>query len=376
MKNSFGVFEGRRAKLYDWMAREGAALAMFEDFEGRRDPAVRWMTGHPMDALVFLSIDRSALLVPWDVNLARRCGCADSIIPYGDFGRQPVKALRAAAEHFKIPPGSKLEIPPATPYPRFLQFVEALADYDILCRNEGIAEAAEAFRAVKDEEEIRIYRRAAEITNGLIDLLEETVRGGKLKTETDAALFIEAEARNRGCEGTGFETLAAGPGRSFGIHAFPAFTGGPFAGPGLSILDFGLKYHGYTTDVTLTFAAEPLSPRQRSMVSLVERAYKLALSLVKEGAAAAEIAARVEAFFGKFRKAMPHALGHGIGLEAHEAPVLHNREDNVWRLAPGMVITLEPGLYDSYRGGCRLENDLLVTGDGAELLTGARIIRL
>lgn len=376
MKNTSGIFERRRTKLYDWMAREGIALAMFEDFEGRRDPAVRWMTGHPADALVFLSVDRGALLVPWDINLARRYGCADSIIPYGDFGRRPLKALRGVAEHFKIPRGSKLEIPPVTPYPQFLAYLETLADYDVLCRNEGIAETVKGFRAVKDKEEIAIYRKAAEITNGLIDLLEEAVRGGKLKTETDTALFIEAEARNRGCEGTGFETLAAGPGRSFGIHAFPAYTGGPFAGPGLSILDFGLKYRGYTTDVTLTFAAEPLSPRQRSMVSLVEKAYKLALSLIKEGAAAVEIAAQVETFFGKFRKFMPHALGHGIGLEAHEAPVLRNQENNAWRLVPGMVITLEPGLYDSYQGGCRLENDLLVTGDGAELLTGARIIRL
>jgi Xaa-Pro dipeptidase len=358
------------------MAREGIALAMFEDFEGRRDPAVRWMTGHPADALVFLSAGRGAMLVPWDINLARRCGCADITVPYGDFGRGALKALRGAAEHFKIPRGSKLEIPPVTPYPQFLKYLEALPDYDVLCRGGGMAAMVEGFRAVKDEEEIRIYRRAGEITNELIALLEEAVRGGKLKTETDTALFIEGEARSRGCEGTGFETLAAGPDRSFGIHAFPAYTGGPFAGPGLSILDFGLKYRGYTTDVTLTFAAEPLSSQQRSMVSLVEKAYKLALSLTREGAAAAEIAARTEAFFGKSRKRMPHALGHGIGLEAHEAPVLRGREDNAWRLAPGMVITLEPGLYDSRWGGCRLENDLLITGNGPELLTGARIIRL
>jgi Xaa-Pro dipeptidase len=376
MKNSSGIFERRRAGIYDWMAREGVALAMFEDFEGRRDPAVRWMTGHPADALVFLSVDRSAMLVPWDINLARRCGCADTIVPYGDFGRQVLKALRGAAEHCKIPRGSKLEIPPVTPYPQFLKYLEALADYDVLCRDGGIAEVVKGCRAVKDEEEIRIYRKAAEITNDLIDLLEEAVRRGRLKTEADMALFIEAEARSRGCEGTGFETLAAGPGRSFGIHAFPAYTGGPFAGPGLSILDFGLKYQGYTTDVTLTFATEPLSPRQRSMVSLVEKAYRLTLSLTKKGAAAAEIAAQAEAFFGRFRKAMPHALGHGIGLEAHEAPVLRSQENNAWRLAPGMVITLEPGLYDSRQGGCRLENDLLITGNGTELLTEARIIRL
>jgi Xaa-Pro dipeptidase len=73
---------------------------------------------------------------------------------------------------------------------------------------------------------------------------------------------------------------------------------------------------------------------------------------------------------------MPHALGHGIGLEAHESPAIRGREDNEWVLRPGMVFTLEPGLYDPLHGGCRLENDVLLTGNGVETLTEAGIIRL
>jgi Xaa-Pro dipeptidase len=73
---------------------------------------------------------------------------------------------------------------------------------------------------------------------------------------------------------------------------------------------------------------------------------------------------------------MPHGLGHGIGLEAHEAPVVGSRSDNVWILEPGMIITLEPGLYDPVHGGCRLENDVLITEGGAEVLTNSRIVRL
>jgi Xaa-Pro dipeptidase len=72
---------------------------------------------------------------------------------------------------------------------------------------------------------------------------------------------------------------------------------------------------------------------------------------------------------------MPHALGHGIGLEAHEAPYLRSRVDNVWQLRTGMIFTLEPGLYDPIHGGCRLENDILLTESGPEILTNARIIR-
>ena len=209
-----------------------------------------------------------------------------------------------------------------------------------------------------------------------MDLLEHNVAAGLLPTEMDVALFIETECRKRGCEGTGFETLAAGPARSFGIHAFPAYTAEPFAGQGLSILDFGLKYRGYTTDVTLTFAREPLSQTQEKMLGLTEKAYARALSLIKDGTSAREVSLAADEVFSKARKSMPHALGHGIGLEAHEEPYLRSRSDNTSMLREGMIFTLEPGLYDPIQGGCRLENDILITAEGAEVLTNGRIIRL
>jgi Xaa-Pro dipeptidase len=369
-------FETRREKVYDCMAREGVSMVMFEDMEGRRDPAVRWLTGQPGDALLFLSLDKQAILVPWDINIARLYASADLVLPYTDFTRDCVTALQGAARILKIPYGSRLEIPMDTSYRTFLRFIETITEFDVLCRVGGVHEAVQELRAVKDEEEIKIYRKASALTNEIIDLLEAKIRAEKLKTEMDIALFIEAEGRKRKCEGTGFETLAAGPGRSFGIHAFPAYTAAVFAGPGLSILDFGLKYQGYTTDVTLTFARGPLSKSQEKMLNLTEKAYKLALSMVKDGISARELAAVVDVFFGKSGKSMPHGLGHGIGLEAHEAPALNSRPDNAHVLQTGMIFTLEPGLYDPVHGGCRLENDILLTEEGVEVLTQARIIRL
>jgi Xaa-Pro dipeptidase len=368
--------EERRNRLYGGMEQEGAALLMFEDAEGCRDPSVRWLTGQPGDALLFLSADKRSLLVPWDANMASFYAEADAVIPYTEFDRHPLKALQGAASFLKIPPGSRIEIPPTTSYTSFLKFVEEVTQFDILCRNDGLHKTAEELRMVKDAEEIKIYRKAAKITNTIIDLLEEQVRAGKLKTEIDVALFIEAEARRRGCEGTGFETLAAGPGRSFGIHAFPSFTNAEFASQGLSILDFGLKYGGYTTDVTMTFARGPLTKAQEKMLTLVEKAARLAFSLVAEGVGAREIAAEVESFFGKSKKTMPHSLGHGIGLQIHEAPFLRSRTDETAYLTAGMIFTIEPGLYDPVQGGCRLENDVLLTPEGPEAITTSHIVRL
>ena len=370
------MYEKRCGQIQEWMLREEVALIMLEDFESRRNPAVRWRSGQPGDALLFLSAGKPSLLVPWDINMALAYARAGDIIPFGDFERSPVKALKGAAEYLNVPKGSRLEIPSVTSYPRFLKFVEEINDFDIICRDDGVGPELDKVRAVKDEDEIKIYRTVSAITCEITDAVEKQVRAGRLKTEADVALFIEAEGRRRGCEGTGFETLAAGPRRSFGIHAFPAYTGSDFASPGLSILDFGLKYAGYTSDVTLTFAREPLTRAQEKMLTLVEKAYHLAAARVKKGAAARDIAAAVDACFAGAKKAMPHALGHGIGLEAHEAPSFRNRADNDWILESGMVITLEPGLYDPVHGGCRLENDFLVTDTGAEALTNSRIVRL
>jgi Xaa-Pro dipeptidase len=216
------MYATRREQLYQWMEEEGIAVVMFEDTESRRDPAVRWISGHPGDALVFLSVDRQCLLVPWDMNLAALFGDVDAMIPYTEFERQPIKALKGAAEFFKIPFGSKLEITPVTPYTLFLQYVETLTEFDIICRNEGAHEKTETLRTIKDPEEIEIYRKVSAITNAIIDLLEQNISSGKLQTEGDVALFIEAESRRQGCEGTGFATLAAGPQRSCWLHSFPA----------------------------------------------------------------------------------------------------------------------------------------------------------
>ena len=358
------------------MAREGITLVMIEDCEERRNPAVRWLSGQPGDALLFLSVDRRSLLVPWDINMAMLHAEVDTLLPFAEFERQPVNALKGAAERLKIPKGSRIEIPGTTSYPRFLNFVEEIADFDIICREGGVWTELVKNRAIKDETEINIYHKVSALTDEIINLLEKNIRSEKLKTEIDVALFIDSESRKRGCEGTGFETIAAGPSRSFGIHAFPAYTGAAFGGNGLSILDFGLKYAGYTSDVTLTFAREPLSKIQEKMLTLTEKAYKLALSMVKNGASARNIGIAVDTYFGRHKKVMPHGLGHGIGLEAHEAPSLRSRVDNEWVLEPGMIITIEPGLYDPVHGGCRLENDILITETGVEVLTDSRIIRL
>ena len=368
-------YQARLEKIWDWIAGEEIALVMFEDTEGRRDSSIRWLTGHPSDALLFLSIDRKSLLIPWDIILAKAYSRADMVVPYNDFDRSPIKAIKGAIEKLKIPLGSRIEIPPVTPYPVFLDFVGELPDYDIICHDRSASAHALDLRTIKDAEEIATVRKAADITNSIINLLEKKVCSGKIKTEADAVMFIEVESRKRGADGTSFEILAAGQDRSFCIHAFPAWTNSPFAGKGLSILDFGIRYNGYCTDVTLTFIRDP-GTQQKKMADLVEKAAKLAVEMTVNGCETQQLSTAVNDFFAKSKKQMPHGLGHGIGMDVHEYPFIRSRSDMAWKLEPGMVFTLEPGIYDPIHGGCRLENDILMTETGSEVLTEARIIWL
>jgi Xaa-Pro dipeptidase len=375
---SFGAqtYAERRARVAARLREEGMAALLIEDTEGRRNPSIRYLSGHPADALLVISAEGASILIAWDVNMAASLAHVENVAAYTDFERLPQKALAGGLERLGVKKGGQVELPSVTPYPRYIDYVDALPDYDLVCRAEGMDAFIEDMRAVKDSAELALYRRAAAITDGLIDEIEAAVRAGRIRSEMDAALFIERECRARGCEGTGFETLAAGPSRSFGIHAFPPYGAGDFAVNGMSILDFGLKLDGYTTDVTMSFIRGKLPPRAERMIELVEAAYAACFSRCGPGVPSRQVALAADEVFAAEGFSMPHGLGHGVGLEAHEAPAVRSRADNAAILAPGHIITIEPGLYDPELGGVRLENDVLITAEGAEVLTHSRIVRL
>lgn len=370
------AFKARRMKLASTLGPRGIAMAMLEDTEGRRDPSIRYFTGHPGDATLFIAADGRSFLVPWDINMAQAMASVDEMTASTEYERSPYKIMAAAIERLGIAKGSVVDLPSSTPYPMYVKYVEACPDHDFSCAEEGAREAAVGMRAVKDQAELAIYRRVSDITDKVMDAIEAGVKAGSLKTESDVALFIERSLREHGCERTGFDTIAAGPSRSFGIHAFPSYTGAAFAAEGMSILDFGLVLDGYTSDVTMTFVRGDVAGKRREMIDLVRKAYDEAVAMCAPGVRSRDVALRVDEIFAAKGYKMPHGLGHGVGLEAHEMPAVRSRADNEWILAPGHIITIEPGLYDPEAGGVRLENDVLITEAGHEVLTHSRIVFL
>lgn len=368
------IYAARREKLFAFMKENKITAAVFEDTEGRRDLSVRYFTGHPSDALWICSSDGKNALVPWDENLAKERSVDVKIVPYNEYDRKNIEAVREILKSFKKnDPRLKVEVSPATPYPLFLKYVDALQGWDVLCRENSVHDFVLSLRACKDEYEIECTKEAARVGDLIIEKIENGIDDGSIKTEIDVSLLIERELRLNGCERNGFDTLAAGSSRSFAIHAFPGYTSAPWPGKGLSILDFGVVFEGYTSDTTLTVVKDA-TDEQKKLVELVEKAAKEALPYYKNGEKIKMAGLVADEVFKKAKREMPHTLGHGIGLEIHEFPRVSAKQTDDLVFKPGMIVTLEPGLYDSKLGGVRLENDVLVTENGNEVITHSKII--
>lgn len=368
------IYAARREKLFAFMKENKITAAVFEDTEGRRDLSVRYFTGHPSDALWICSSDGKNALIPWDENLAKERSVDVKIVPYNKYDRKNIEAVREILKSFKKnDPRLKVEVSPVTPYPLFLKYVDALQGWDVLCRENSVHDFVLSLRACKDEYEIECTKEAARVGDLIIEKIENGIDDGSIKTEMDVSLLIERELRLNGCERNGFDTLAAGSSRSFAIHAFPGYTSAPWPGKGLSILDFGVVFEGYTSDTTLTVVKDA-TDEQKKLVELVEKAAKEALPYYKNGEKIKMAGLVADEVFKKAKREMPHTLGHGIGLEIHEFPRVSAKQTDDLVFKPGMIVTLEPGLYDSKLGGVRLENDVLVTENGNEVITHSKII--
>jgi len=371
------IYANRISNLVNYLLQNEIGAAVFHDSEEHRDPSIRYYTGHTSDAVLIIFSSGHSVLVPWDENLAKQISISDKMIPFTRYKNRAIDAVKAVLnsnQHEAI--NTKVDLPPYLTYPEYLEYVDALSAYSCRCKKDGSHKFSVDSRLHKDSYEIECTKEAARVGDLIIGEIEKQVLDGRIKTEMDVALLIERMLRKNGCERTGFDTLAAGPSRSFAIHAFPGYTNAEWPAQGLSLLDFGVVYKGYTSDTTITIAKGPLTPEQEAQLDLVQKAYDECVKLYTPEHKIIEAAKHADNVFAKAKRKMPHTLGHGIGLEIHEYPRVSTKTDSELYFEPGMILTCEPGLYDSEIGGCRLENDVLITEEGNEVLTNSKIFRI
>lgn len=224
----------------------------------------------------------------------------------------------------------------------------------------------ERLRTVKDANEIARIRAAAELADAA---LTRTLEGGLAgRTERAIALALEQEMRRLGAERPSFDTIVAHGPHGALPHAVPRET--EIAPGSLVTIDWGAQLDGYCSDCTRTFAAGEPGERAREVYELVRQAQQAGLETVRPGVSGrdADAAARRLIDAGGYGDCFGHGLGHGVGLEIHEAPRLSKTSDAT--LEAGNIVTVEPGIYVPGELGVRIEDLLLVTKEGSERLNG------
>ncbi len=220
-------------------------------------------------------------------------------------------------------------------------------------------------REVKDGEEIVTLRRAAALGCELFDSMLTYLQPGQ--TENEVAAALEYAARLGGAESMSFETIVASGERSALPHGRATQARVPRRG--FVTLDFGVILDGYCSDMTRTVHMGKAISGEREVYDFVLEAQEAAVAAVRPGVTAGEVdeAARGVLRRGKLDKYFSHSTGHGVGLEIHEGPRLAAKGGQV--LKQGMVITIEPGVYMPGKFGLRIEDMVLVTATGSEILT-------
>jgi Xaa-Pro aminopeptidase len=223
----------------------------------------------------------------------------------------------------------------------------------------------EAERAVKEPGELAAIRAAAALTDEVYEVVAD--QGVVGRTEREIAIALEQEMRLRGGEGPAFASIVASGPHGAQPHALPRDLA--VERRVLVTLDIGAKVDGYCADCTRTWATGELPDELAEIHALVLRAQEAGVAAVRAGLAGREVdaAARDVVDAAGYGEQFGHGLGHGVGLEIHEDPRLAQTSEE--RLAPGHVVTVEPGIYVPGRGGARIEDLVVVTEEGCEVLT-------
>jgi Xaa-Pro aminopeptidase len=226
----------------------------------------------------------------------------------------------------------------------------------------------ESLRAVKDEGEMAAIKRACELTDRMFErLIEEPFIG---RTERDVAWTIEQLFHEEGADAVGFESIVASGPNAARPHA--RATDRRIGAGETVVIDTGCRVDGYVSDYTRTFTTGTVSDRIRDAYGVVLAAQQAGLEAIRSGITGmdADAAARRVVDDTQFAGMFGHGLGHGLWLEVHEAPRMSTESADT--LASGNVVTVEPGVYLEGEAGIRIEDDVVVTENGLQNLTGFR----
>ena len=232
-------------------------------------------------------------------------------------------------------------------------------------RFEKLEETLGALRIIKDDAEIEALRKAIKLTEEILGQTIDSISPGM--TEISIARNYQKFALEAGCSGMSFEPIVVGGPNGGSPHAHPGSR--EVRAGDLITIDAGVFLNSYPGDITRCVAIGELDPKLEEIFNVVHAANDAGRAVCKPGVAAQEVdrASRGVIENAGYGEYFIHRTGHGLGLEVHEPPYM--MEGNSQPLEPGMTFTVEPGIYIPGLGGARVEDNMLITSEGAESLT-------
>ncbi len=223
----------------------------------------------------------------------------------------------------------------------------------------------ENLRKIKTEDEIKKLKKSQEINEKVLDCIKKWLKPGM--RETEVAWQVQVLAHELGAEGLSFDTIVAFGPNSAVPHHQP--TDRKLQKNDLVLMDMGMSFEGYASDMTRSFFMGKPSTEQARVYDLVLRSQEAGIQAVRAGVKCADVDAASREVMGKEARYFTHSLGHGIGMEVHETPSLSSKSKDI--LEENMIVTVEPGIYLPGKFGVRIEDMGRVTKTGYENFTRA-----
>lgn len=349
--------ENRIVRTRAFLAAEGLDAVVV-----RSTSDLMWLTGFSgvFDSeeahTALLTAERAVIHTDSRYSAAMRAAALEEGIWDVDDSRSDGMAFAAEAARDAGCARGRIAIDAMTPLALYRKLAQALPDAELVERSADIL----SLRSVKEPAEIECMRRAQAIASAAFVATLERLHAGM--SETQVSLELEMQMRSRGADELAFANIVASGPNSANPHAIPS--GRIIERGDLVVFDFGARVDGYRSDTTRTVSIGEPTEQQRRIYAAVRQANERVRSRIRPGVTGAEMHGLAEEVLAEhgFAGRMGHGLGHGVGLDIHESPVLSPR--NGKPLAAGSVVTVEPGVYLTGSDGVRIEDCGVVCDDG------------
>jgi Xaa-Pro dipeptidase len=369
--------------ILEFLEEKKIDVLMITDYENSRSVNLQYLSGHPNDATLLIHSNGESYLIPWDVNLAEKHSEVDEIINPANFSFNPFLAMKDLIENRLKKSSITIGVHSMIPYGFVVKMKALIPGVEYYEEPHEIEQFFGKLRATKTEFEIKKLIKAAEIGTKTIKDIQDFCENNPNGTEKDLSFLVRKRMADYGADDISFESLVANSSRAHEIHQHPFASDQKFNLPGLALIDFGAKYQGYCSDITVPISFGKLSDEQIKMRDFTVKSYEAAIETIDIGVPLWKIHDTAEQMLKKGGYPMPYSLGHGLGLTEHDFPYISRKPTDEYslkhwkeeKIEDGMVFTIEPGAYKPGLGGQRLENDVLIRNGKIEIITNSEPLK-